>query len=104
MYEYLDQLVMQIPDKNLVLIISLYCVVYLHFIQDVKMRVSTAVTVTPCPTNCEDSTCHIQSGSCFTCKPGWSGVNCDASKMSYNVHSQLTYLYPVLFLFHFNIL
>lgn len=34
---------------------------------------------TPCPPNCEDSTCHIQSGACFTCKPGWSGVECDTS-------------------------
>lgn len=31
---------------------------------------------TPCPPNCNDNTCHIQSGTCFTCKPGWSGENC----------------------------
>ncbi|XP_052694729.1 multiple epidermal growth factor-like domains protein 10 [Crassostrea angulata] len=32
---------------------------------------------TPCPTNCKDSTCHIQSGTCFTCKPGWTGTYCN---------------------------
>uniref|UniRef100_A0A8W8NII6 Fucolectin tachylectin-4 pentraxin-1 domain-containing protein n=1 Tax=Magallana gigas TaxID=29159 RepID=A0A8W8NII6_MAGGI len=32
---------------------------------------------TPCPTTCKDNTCHIQSGSCFKCKPGWSGVKCN---------------------------
>eukprot|EP00105_Crassostrea_gigas_P039838 XP_019923986.1 PREDICTED: teneurin-3-like [Crassostrea gigas] len=32
---------------------------------------------TPCPENCKDSTCHIQSGSCFNCKPGWSGMYCN---------------------------
>lgn len=46
---------------------------------------------TPCPTNCEDSTCHIQSGACFTCKPGWSGVNCDTSKMTNKVLSLFTF-------------
>lgn len=89
---------------SLVSIISLYCVIYFHFIQDVKMLVSTAITVTlPVPPNCEDNTCHIQSGACFTCKPGWSGVDCDASKMSYSVLSQFTFPYQVLFLYHFNI-
>lgn len=37
---------------------------------------------TPCPTNCKDSTCHIQSGACFNCKPGWTGMNCNTSKMT----------------------
>lgn len=40
---------------------------------------------TPCPTTCKDNTCHIQSGSCFNCKPGWSGVKCNTSKMANNV-------------------
>lgn len=37
---------------------------------------------TPCPKNCEDSTCHIQNGTCFTCKPGWIGIQCNSSKMT----------------------
>lgn len=36
---------------------------------------------TPCPTNCKDNTCHILSGTCSTCKPGWTGVKCITSKM-----------------------
>ncbi|XP_052717486.1 uncharacterized protein LOC128189775 isoform X1 [Crassostrea angulata] len=32
---------------------------------------------TPCPNNCKDSTCHIESGACLTCKPGWTGVHCN---------------------------
>uniref|UniRef100_A0A8W8NWT5 Scavenger receptor class F member 2 n=2 Tax=Magallana gigas TaxID=29159 RepID=A0A8W8NWT5_MAGGI len=31
----------------------------------------------PCPTNCKDSTCHIQSGACFMCKPGWTDIHCN---------------------------
>lgn len=34
----------------------------------------------PCPTNCKDSTCHIQNGACFTCKPGWTDMHCNKSK------------------------
>uniref|UniRef100_A0A8W8NPB9 EGF-like domain-containing protein n=1 Tax=Magallana gigas TaxID=29159 RepID=A0A8W8NPB9_MAGGI len=34
---------------------------------------------TPCPTNCKDSTCHIQSGVCFMCKPGWTGTYCNTT-------------------------
>lgn len=36
----------------------------------------------PCPTNCNDGTCHIQNGTCFYCKPGWTGMYCNASKMT----------------------
>lgn len=35
-----------------------------------------------CPTNCENRTCHIQSGSCFNCKPGWTGTYCNTSRMA----------------------
>uniref|UniRef100_A0A8W8NYM2 protein-tyrosine-phosphatase n=1 Tax=Magallana gigas TaxID=29159 RepID=A0A8W8NYM2_MAGGI len=31
---------------------------------------------TPCPTNCKGNTCHIQSGKCLNCKPGWTGIYC----------------------------
>lgn len=34
---------------------------------------------TPCPTNCKDSTCHIQSGVCSSCKPGWTGTYCNTT-------------------------
>lgn len=36
---------------------------------------------TPCPINCKDSTCHIKSGSCFTCKLGWIGIYCETSEI-----------------------
>ncbi|XP_078328157.1 uncharacterized protein LOC144623568 [Crassostrea virginica] len=29
-----------------------------------------------CPSNCRDSVCHIQNGSCFGCEPGWKGTTC----------------------------
>uniref|UniRef100_A0A8W8JTV3 Scavenger receptor class F member 2 n=1 Tax=Magallana gigas TaxID=29159 RepID=A0A8W8JTV3_MAGGI len=32
---------------------------------------------TPCPTNCKDDTCYIESGACLTCKPGWTGIHCN---------------------------
>uniref|UniRef100_A0A8W8NIG6 Multiple epidermal growth factor-like domains 10 n=1 Tax=Magallana gigas TaxID=29159 RepID=A0A8W8NIG6_MAGGI len=31
---------------------------------------------TPCPTNCKDSTCHIENGACSLCKPGLTGLDC----------------------------
>nr|XP_034321702.1 receptor-type tyrosine-protein phosphatase epsilon [Crassostrea gigas] len=31
----------------------------------------------PCPTNCKASTCNIQSGACFMCKPGWTDIHCN---------------------------
>ncbi|XP_078329596.1 uncharacterized protein LOC111116882 [Crassostrea virginica] len=30
-----------------------------------------------CPTNCRDSFCHIQKGSCSGCASGWKGTTCD---------------------------
>ncbi|XP_078327574.1 uncharacterized protein LOC111116514 [Crassostrea virginica] len=33
----------------------------------------------PCPINCKYSTCHILNGTCFGCKPGWTGTNCNTS-------------------------
>lgn len=35
----------------------------------------------PCSTNCKDNLCHIESGACFKCKPGWNGISCNESKM-----------------------
>nr|XP_034320459.1 multiple epidermal growth factor-like domains protein 10 [Crassostrea gigas] len=29
-----------------------------------------------CPTNCKDNRCRTQNGTCFTCKPGWTGTYC----------------------------
>ena len=29
-----------------------------------------------CPTHCRDNVCHIQRGTCFGCKPGWTGTTC----------------------------
>lgn len=31
---------------------------------------------TQCPSNCKYSTCHIELGNCFACKPGWTGNSC----------------------------
>ncbi|XP_078330682.1 receptor-type tyrosine-protein phosphatase epsilon-like [Crassostrea virginica] len=30
-----------------------------------------------CPANCKDNVCHIQTGKCFGCKPGWTGATCN---------------------------
>ncbi|XP_062605201.1 multiple epidermal growth factor-like domains protein 11 [Saccostrea cucullata] len=30
-----------------------------------------------CPENCQDNTCHIVNGTCFSCKPGWRGGFCN---------------------------
>eukprot|EP00105_Crassostrea_gigas_P046747 XP_019930895.1 PREDICTED: multiple epidermal growth factor-like domains protein 6 isoform X1 [Crassostrea gigas] len=31
----------------------------------------------PCPINCNYNICHIQQGTCFGCKPGWTGISCN---------------------------
>lgn len=54
---------------------------------------------TPCPENCKDNTCHIHSGSCFNCKPGWSGMYCNTSKITFIPRKNLTiscFFYVVL--------
>nr|XP_034321059.1 multiple epidermal growth factor-like domains protein 6 isoform X2 [Crassostrea gigas] len=33
----------------------------------------------PCPANCKDNLCHIENGSCFWCKTGWTGKFCDTA-------------------------
>lgn len=43
---------------------------------------------THCPINCKDSTCHIQNGAGFTCKPKWTGIHCDTSKMTNISHTK----------------
>lgn len=48
---------------------------------------------TPCPTNCEDRTCHIQSGECFNCKSGWTGINCNTSKMTIRMFCKSNYCF-----------
>ncbi|XP_078329602.1 uncharacterized protein LOC111116888 [Crassostrea virginica] len=30
-----------------------------------------------CSPNCRDDVCHIQRGTCFGCKPGWTGRTCN---------------------------
>lgn len=35
-----------------------------------------------CPANCKDNTCHIEHGSCFKCKIGWTGMYCNTSKFT----------------------
>lgn len=37
-----------------------------------------------CPTYCKNDTCHIQNGNCYTCKPGWTGISCETSKININ--------------------
>lgn len=57
---------------------------------------------TPCPENCKDSTCHIQSGSCFNCKPGWSRMYCNTSKMICIPRNNLTIRYFFYMWFSYN--
>ncbi|XP_065934203.1 uncharacterized protein [Magallana gigas] len=33
----------------------------------------------PCPANCKDNLCHIENGSCYWCKTGWTGKFCDTA-------------------------
>lgn len=33
----------------------------------------------PCPANCKSNTCHIEHGTCFICKLGWTGPSCNLS-------------------------
>lgn len=40
---------------------------------------------TPCPTNCKDNTCHLHTGACFDCTPGWTGLTCNTSKIIKNI-------------------
>nr|XP_022306121.1 multiple epidermal growth factor-like domains protein 6 [Crassostrea virginica] len=30
-----------------------------------------------CPINCRNNTCHIKTGTCFECEPGWKGATCN---------------------------
>ncbi|XP_052695521.1 protein draper-like [Crassostrea angulata] len=32
---------------------------------------------TTCPINCRNDTCHIQNGTCSSCKSGWTGISCE---------------------------
>lgn len=60
---------------------SLSLVIYLYLVQDVAMRVSTVLTVTlHAPLTARTArTCHIENGTCFLCKPGWTGLDCNIS-------------------------
>ena len=30
-----------------------------------------------CPINCRNNACHIKTGTCFDCEPGWKGATCN---------------------------
>lgn len=34
---------------------------------------------TECTINCQDNNCHIQNGTCFACRPGWTEDSCETS-------------------------
>lgn len=63
-------------------IVSILCNVSWFYIGCKNASVYGINCDNPCPTNCKDSTCHIQSGACFNCTPGWTGVECNTSKMT----------------------
>ena len=50
-----------------------------------------------CPTNCRDSFCHIQRGTCFGCKPGWEGTFCDTGKIEIRIQFLFKLLSPDMF-------
>lgn len=61
---------------------------------------------TPCPTNCKDNTCHIQSGACFSCISGWTDVHCDICKITLFINYLLKtlrvkFLFPLIILILF---
>nr|XP_034320600.1 uncharacterized protein LOC117687713 isoform X2 [Crassostrea gigas] len=37
----------------------------------------------PCPSNCKDNICHIDHGTCYGCKPGWTGLYCTISMICF---------------------
>ena len=39
----------------------------------------------PCPTNCKNSVCHIQKGTCFGCVSGWMNTTCDTSRIKIEI-------------------
>lgn len=38
-----------------------------------------------CPTNCRYNVCHIQKGTCFGCKPGWTDPFCNARMIELHI-------------------
>lgn len=42
----------------------------------------------PCPSNCKDNICHNDHGTCYGCKPGWTGLSCTMSMICFikNIH------------------
>lgn len=44
----------------------------------------------PCPIDCKNATCHIQNGTCFDCKPGWTGTTCVISKLMFWLSIEIT--------------
>ena len=51
----------------------------------------------PCPSNCRDSFCHIQKGTCFGCKPGWEGTFCDKGIIEIRIQLLFKLLSPDIF-------
>lgn len=37
----------------------------------------------PCPSNCKDNICHNDHGTCYGCKPGWTGLSCTMSMICF---------------------
>lgn len=63
----------------------MFTVLFVLFIFDTGCRNASiygSKCNTPCPTNCEDNRCHILTGACSLCKPGWTGIYCNKSKMT----------------------
>lgn len=80
-------------DINYVSILKIFITVYTGC-NDASIYGSNCDT--PCPTNCK-VTCHIQSGTCFNCKPGWNGKYCNTSKTMNMILSHFKYLCFVMF-------
>lgn len=77
---------------------SLYCVISFYYTGCYNASFYGNNCDIPCPTNCKDNTCHIQSGACSTCKIGWSGIYCKTSEMAYSSPEQFK-----LFVIFFNL-
>lgn len=77
-------------------IVSILCNVSWFYIGCINASVYGINCDNPCPTNCKDSTCHIQSGACFNCTPGWTGVECNTSKMTNFFRSEYFFLWYII--------
>lgn len=71
---------MDASDISLIYIILAFSVIFIFYTGCNNTRFYGGNCDNPCPANCINNTCHIQSGACISCQPGWTGIHCNTSK------------------------